>query len=264
EDGWRIRRSATPTGCFVAGAGLAVGGYNAPLGEGVGEDRGGGGRFFGGGDEVARGGGWRERGRGGGHHRARVAVLGEVRLHLRRGGLCSRIHAEFRRERFQGNGNRNSGHRPGSQRDHHRVVVDDDGGNGCAVLPNHVVDFPAVGIALGREVAVVADNVAGDGLDASRDDAVGELGENAVGRTVEFLFQHKRVARVGELGISAADQEQVGRERAVGRNDAARFERGVEAIVRAENGERVGGGEQLHVGSRDEVFVGVLLKERFA
>src|SRR5262249_9778360 len=59
EDGWRIRRSATPTGCFVAGAGLAVDGYTAPLEEVLEQDRGVVSRFFDGEDELSRRGGRR-------------------------------------------------------------------------------------------------------------------------------------------------------------------------------------------------------------
>ena len=157
-----------------------------------------------------------------------------------------------------------SGEQAGRQRESGGIVVEHDRGDRGAVLPNHVADFPAVGIRFAREIAVVTDDIAFDLLHAFGDELVGEFGENFFRRAVEFFFEIEREFAVGEIWVAAADEEEVAGERAVFGNCAARFERGVKFVVEAEFGERERGGEQLHVGCGDKIFVVVEREERFA
>jgi hypothetical protein len=96
------------------------------------------------------------------------------------------------------------------------VVVDGEGGDGCTVSPDRVVDGPVAGIGFPGEERVVADDVAGDFLDAFGGDLVGELGDIAKGigwgrgwLLLPLCGRQVGKSAAGEVGVAAADEGKV-------------------------------------------------------
>ena len=65
----------------------------------------------------------------------------------------------------------------GRDRDRDLIVIDGQAADRSSVSPDCIVDRPILGVGLPGEDGIVADNVAGNVLDAGLGDLVGEVGE---------------------------------------------------------------------------------------
>ena len=128
--------------------------------------------------------------------RSRLARKRQIRFHLRGRSGYIILDREIRR---RGSHRRLHGIPrlfAGRERERHGVVVHDDCGNGRAVLPHHVVDLPAIRIALPREIGVVTDHISGNFLDPLGRHRVGKLQERLLRQTIKFLLQ-----LIGEFSV---------------------------------------------------------------
>ena len=153
------------------------------------------------------------------------------------------LDREIRSGRVNQGGDGISGMLAGRERQVDGIVIDNDGGDGGAVFPDHIVNFPAIGIALAREITVVANNVAGDFLYAARDELVGKFSEDPVRRAVELFLCFERKLAIGKIGIASTNENEIAGQRAGWRQDTIDFQGGAEAIVHSEFVQRKSGGE---------------------
>src|SRR5215469_18349816 len=66
------------------------------------------------------------------------------------------------------------------------IVVHYNRGNRGAIFPDHIVNFPAIRIALPREIAVIADDISANFLYAASDNQIRQFAKNFFWRTIEF------------------------------------------------------------------------------
>ena len=161
----------------------------------------------------------------------------EVRFHAAGGGDDLIDDGEFGGGRIDGEQNGVTRSIAGGQFGGDGVVVHDDGGNRGAIFPDHIVDFPAAGIALAGEIAVVADDITGNFFQTFREKRVGKFGDDAIRGAVKFLLPVIGEFAIREIGVAPADEHQLAGEHALRVDGLSGLDRGVKAIRRAESGE---------------------------
>ena len=151
----------------------------------------------------------------------------------------------------------------GTDGEREHVIGEGERGDRRTIVGLRIVDAPADGVRLPDVPGVVADDVAIDALDSARDDLVGQVldgGQRIAGEGAHAIRNGAR----GQVGVAAADQAQRSA-------DAAQFigrglgeHAGLEGEVRAQAGQGERGAEELGVGGRDEIMVGVEFVEGLA
>ena len=140
----------------------------------------------------------------------------------------------------------------------HHVVVDGESRDRSTILPHEIALRPSLAVGLMDEEAIVAHNVAVDDLDSVRDHLAGDLLQHMVGGQRSLRFQAVGKGAATEVGVAAANQDEVASEPPVLIRRGCRLGGGSHAIVRADERERGGGGEQLGVGGRGKEPCGVV------